>query len=142
MTNNDILRHLRYALDIDDSKLVEVFTLAKQSTTFSQISAWLNAHGDAAYEECTDIEFSAFLDGLIIDRRGRKEGDRAVPERPLNNNLIFTKLKIALDLKADDVLEFLKLAGLHIKNANSAHFSEGRITNTIENVVTPCCSAF
>jgi uncharacterized protein YehS (DUF1456 family) len=60
---------------------------------------------------------------LINDRRGRKEGVQAEPEKRLTNNLIFLKLKIALDLKAEDVLEMLNAGGVAIsKHELSAFF--------------------
>jgi uncharacterized protein YehS (DUF1456 family) len=60
---------------------------------------------------------------LIIDKRGKKEGPQPKPEKHLTNNIIFRKLKIALDLKADDVLDILDLANLRIsKHELSALF--------------------
>lgn len=44
-------------------------------------------------------------------------------EQRLTNNIIFRKLKIALSLQADDVLEFLSLAGFKLsKHELSAFF--------------------
>ena len=64
-----------------------------------------------------------FLNGLINDRRGKKDGPQPDPEPRLNNNIIFRKLKIALDLKVEDVLEILALTDVYIsKHELSAFF--------------------
>jgi uncharacterized protein YehS (DUF1456 family) len=110
MTNNDIMRRIRYIFDFNDSKMIDLFGLAEQQVTREQVSAWLKKEDDPAYEKCSDRLLAIFLNGLIIDKRGKREGPQPEPERRLNNNIIFTKLKIALNLKAEEVLEILGLA--------------------------------
>jgi len=123
VTNNDILRRIRYVFDFNDSKMIAIFGLADHQVTREQISAWLKKDEDPAFEKCGDIQMAIFLNGLIIDKRGKKEGPRPEPEKRLNNNIIFRKLKIALDLQADDILEILGLAGVRIsKHELSAFF--------------------
>jgi len=123
VTNNDILRRIRYIFDFNDPKMIAIFGLADHQVTREQISAWLKKDEDPAFEKCGDIHMALFLNGLIIDRRGRKEGPQPEPEKRLNNNIIFRKLKIALDLQADDMLEILGLAGVRIsKHELSAFF--------------------
>jgi len=66
---------------------------------------------------------ASFLDGLINEKRGKKDGPQAEPEKRLTNNIIFRKLKIALNLKDDDVLEIMSLANLRLsKHELSAFF--------------------
>jgi uncharacterized protein YehS (DUF1456 family) len=123
MTNNDIMRRVRYIFDFNDSKMVALFGLAEQKVTREQIIAWLKKEDDPAYEKCSDLQLAIFLNGLIIDKRGKKEDPQPGPERRLNNNIIFMKLKIALNLKADEVLEILGLADFFIsKHELSAFF--------------------
>ncbi len=123
MTTNDILRRIRYAFDFNDSKMIAVFGLADLEVKPDQISDWLKKDEDPEFQECTDTQLAIFLNGLIIDRRGEKEGPKPKPEQQLNNNIIFRKLKIALDLKAEDVLEILKQADMSIsKHELSAFF--------------------
>ncbi len=114
MTNNDILRKIRYVFNFSDSRMVAIFGLAALKVTRAEISDWLKQEDDPAYQKCTDVHFATFLNGLIIDKRGKKEGPQPVPERRLTNNIIFRKLKIALNLKNEDVLEILTLAGLRM----------------------------
>ena len=123
MTNNDILRRIRYAFDFSDSKMIAIFGLGNLEVTREQVSDWLKKEDDPAYQNCTDTQLAIFLNGLIIDKRGKKEGPQPEPEKRLTNNIIFRKLKIALDLKADDVLDILALANLRIsKHELSAFF--------------------
>ena len=123
MTNNDILRRIRYTFDFNDSKMIAIFGLADHQVTREQISGWLKKDDDPAFQECSDAQLAIFLNGLINDRRGKKEGARPEPEQRLTNNIIFRKLKIALDLKADDILQILDLADVRIsKHELSAFF--------------------
>ncbi len=108
MTTNDVLRRIRFVFDFSDTKMIELFGLAELEVSRAQISNWLKKDDDAAYVECTDVELATFLNGLIVDKRGRREGPQPVPESKLNNNIIFMKLRIALNLKAEDVLETLQ----------------------------------
>jgi len=123
MNNNDILRRIRYAFDFNDSKMIAIFGLADHEVNRNQISDWLKKDDDPEFQECSDTQLAIFLNGLINDRRGKKEGPQPKPEQQLNNNIIFRKLKIALDLKAEDVLEILKLSDISIsKHELSAFF--------------------
>ena len=123
MTNNDILRRIRYTFDFNDSRMIAIFGLADHQVTREQISDWLKKDDDPAFQECSDTQLAIFLNGLINDRRGKKEGAQPEPEQRLTNNIIFRKLKIALDLKAEDILEILDLVDVHIsKHELSAFF--------------------
>jgi uncharacterized protein YehS (DUF1456 family) len=123
MTNNDILRRIRYTFDFSDSKMIAIFALADHQVTREQISDWLKKEADPAYQNCRDTELAVFLNGLIVEKRGKKEGPQPKPEKRLTNNIVFRKLKIALNLKAEDVLEILALADVHIsKHELSAFF--------------------
>jgi uncharacterized protein YehS (DUF1456 family) len=123
VTNNDILRRVRYAFDFSDSRMTAIFSLANLDVTRAQLSDWLKKEDDSAYQNCTDIQLAIFLNGLITDRRGKKEGPQPEPERRLTNNIILMKLKIALGLKTDDVLEICDLANMRIsKHELSALF--------------------
>lgn len=123
MTNNDILRRIRYIFDISDSKMIAVFGLADCQVTREQISDWLKKDDDPAFKKCSDTQLAIFLNGMIVDRRGKKEGAQPRPEQRLTNNIIFRKLKISLDLKAEDILEILALSDMRIsKHELSAFF--------------------
>ena len=112
MTNNDILRRIRYTFDFNNRKMLEIFALAGYEVKPSQIIAWLQKDGDPDLVELSDNELAYFLNGFINEKRGKKEGEQPVPETTLNNNIIFRKLKIALNLKDTDILEIMKSVDL------------------------------
>jgi uncharacterized protein YehS (DUF1456 family) len=123
MTNNDILRRIRYTFDFSDSKMIGIFVQAGHTVSRSQVSDWLKKEDNPTFLSLDDYQLAIFLNGLIIDKRGKKEGEQPVPEKQLNNNIIFRKLKIALNLKDEDILEMLALADMRIsKHELSAFF--------------------
>ena len=123
MTNNDVLRRIRYTFNFDDTKMIAIFALADLEVTRAEISDWLKKDDDPDFKSCKDVTLATFLNGLIIDKRGRKDGPQPVPETTLTNNIIFRKLKIALNLQADDVLRLIKKADFSMsKHELSAFF--------------------
>jgi len=123
MIANDCLRRLRYILDFDDAKMLAVFEEADLKVSRSQLSNWLKKDDDPNYEECSDIMFASFLNGLINVIRGKKDGPQPEPETRLTNNIIFRKLKIAFDLQAEDILSILSSVDFRLsKHELSAFF--------------------
>jgi len=123
MISNDILRRLRYAFDMNDSKVIALFSLADMEVTRAQISNWLKKEDDPAYVQCTDTELAVFLNGFINDKRGKKNENQPQSEKRLTNNIIFRKLRIALSLKDEDILDILKLVNYRLsKHELSAFF--------------------
>src|SRR6056300_678377 len=109
MTNNDILRRLRYLFDYSDSKIIELFKLAGSDVEEADLFDWFRKDDDLDLAEMSDREMATFLNGLIIEKRGKREGPQPEPDDRLTNNIILRKLKIALDLKSDDIIELFAL---------------------------------
>jgi len=123
MIANDILRRLRYIFDLSDSKMITLASSGKQKVTRAEISDWLKKDDDPAYQLCSDTQLAIFLNNFIAEKRGKRDGPQPEPEKRLSNNAVFMKLKIALNLKAEDVLELLKLANFKLgKHELSAFF--------------------
>ncbi|WP_108651716.1 YehS family protein [Dongshaea marina] len=122
MTNNDILRRLRYIFDISDSKMIALFAKADYAVTREQLSCWLKKEDDPSYKNCGDHQLAHFLNGFISVHRGQKEGPAHPAEKRLNNNIIFRKLKIALNLKDDEILAILDLANLRVSRHELSAF--------------------
>lgn len=122
MTNNDILRRIRYTFDLKDSSMVEIFSLADFNATEEQVSNWLKKDEDDNFLKLNDAELAMFLNGFINFKRGKRDGQQPKSEERLNNNMIFQKLRIALDLKAVDVLAILQLADFHLSNHELSAF--------------------
>ncbi|MED5251483.1 MAG: DUF1456 family protein [Pseudomonadota bacterium] len=117
MTNNDIFRRIRYTFDLKDNTIVKIFALADVSVTREQVTAWLKKDEDDAFVTMKNKELASFLNGFISFKRGKREGPQPAPESQLNNNMVFQKLRIALNMKAEDILEVFEQVGLPL----SAH---------------------
>ena len=105
MTQNDILRRLRYALNINDAKIAEFIARTERNTTADEVVNWLKREDEAGYAELSPALLCRFLDGLIIDNRGpHPSGKIPKPLEFLSNNEILKKLRIALGLQADDMV--------------------------------------
>ncbi|ULT57460.1 DUF1456 family protein [Neobacillus drentensis] len=128
MDNNDILIRLRYALEIKNKEMAEIFKLGGEEVTVPEVIQILTKSDDEdEYEDdnqikCNNNMFDSFLNGLIIFKRGRQEpkpGESNTPE-PVSpksanvNNLLLKKVKIALALTTDDMLEIFELAGIRV----------------------------
>ena len=123
MDNNDILRRLRYAFNFSDQQTMDLFKEGGVTADRAQISNWLKRDDDENFVELKDVELASYLNGLIVLKRGKKEGVTYKPEQSLNNNIILRKLRIALNLKDEDMLQILKRADFKLgKHELSAFF--------------------
>lgn len=118
MTNNDIFCRICNTFDLNDSAVIDICALADFNATQPQVAAWLKNE-----DGITDIQLAQFLNGFINLKRGKRDGEQPKPEEHLNNNMIFQKLRIALNLKAEDVLDILQGVDVHLsKHELSAFF--------------------
>jgi uncharacterized protein YehS (DUF1456 family) len=115
MINNDVLRSVRYMLDISDEKIVEIIKLADYDVQKTDVIAYLKKDDEAGYLDCSGAVLAHFLDGLIFFRRGK---DEARPERPVEsqvtNNLVLKKLRVAFELKEADMHALLQAVGMSV----------------------------
>jgi uncharacterized protein YehS (DUF1456 family) len=119
MTNNDILRRIRYALDINDATIVDICRLGGLELEKSSVTSLLKKEEEEGFSVCSDQVISSFLDGLIIQNRGPKDSTAAQEAAvlPITNNIVLKKLRIALELKEEALLEILELAHAGITKA-------------------------
>lgn len=133
MDNNDILIRLRYAVDIKNKDMVEIFKLGGIELTKEEVLLVLTKSKDD-YDDGDDFEYDdeneenikcdnamleSFLNGFITFKRGKQAPKPGQPERPALtnervNNLVLKKLKIALELTSEDMLDILELAGVTV----------------------------
>jgi uncharacterized protein YehS (DUF1456 family) len=111
MTNNDILKRVRYTFDYSDEEMIDVFGAADYLVTRSLVTDWLKSEDHQDYKDIHDDQLATFLNGLINVKRGKKEGPQTAAEKVLDNNTILRKIKIALKLKTEDIQELYDLAG-------------------------------
>ncbi len=130
MTHNDVFRRVRFIFNFNDSTMMAIFALANCKVTREEVSDWLKQDDIPQFKAITDHQLAIFLNGLIIKKRGKKEGPQPEAETVLNNNIVFRKLKIALDFKEEDILATMNLAGFPIgKHELSAFFRKADHSN-------------
>lgn len=117
MINNDVLRSIRYMLDLSDAKVIEIIQLSDPDASLSRedVQAFLRKDDEAGYAECGDIVLAHFLDGLVFHFRGRNPD---LPPRPVekrvSNNVVLKKLRVAFELKDADMHQIFEDAGFPV----------------------------
>ncbi|HEY4531446.1 MAG TPA: DUF1456 family protein [Luteimonas sp.] len=117
MINNDVLRSIRYMLDLGDQHVVELARVADPTFALGkeEVRAFLLKEDEPGYVACSDAVLAHVLDGLIVHLRGR---DDSVPARPvekrINNNVVLKKLRVAFALKDVDMHEVFAAAGFPV----------------------------
>ena len=117
MINNDVLRSIRYMLDLSDARIVEIALLADPTFVLdkAEVHAFLKKDAEEGYAECSDAVLARFLDGLVLFRRGRDESQPVRPiEKRVTNNLVLKKLRVALELKDVDMHQAFTDAGFPV----------------------------
>lgn len=123
---NNLLKSIGNTLKLDDATMIHIFGLTGRSVGQSTLTALTTPEDEDGHIPCTNPLFGFFLDGLIIHKRGVREGSSpgvAPPGVELTNNVILKKLRIALDLKEEDMIAILRLGGIEVsKHELSALF--------------------
>lgn len=117
MINNDVLRSIRYMLDLSDTRVGEIARLADPALALEKddVRAFLLKEDEPGHLACSDAVLAHVLDGLIVHLRGR---DDAVPPRPvekrISNNVVLKKLRVAFQLKDEDMHQVFAAAGFPV----------------------------
>ena len=113
MINNDVMRSIRYMLDLGDAKVVEIIQLADPGFPLdkTEVPALLKKEEEDGFVACSDRVLAHFLDGLVVYYRGPSEGAPRRVEDRISNNLILKKLRVAYQLKDVDMHEIFEAAG-------------------------------
>jgi len=118
-----VLRRLRYTFNYNDKQMIALFSSAGLQVSREQVSQWLKKDNDVDFIACVDVELATFLNGFINEKRGKKEGPQAKAEKRLSNNIILTKLKIALNLKAEELIDLLDSVDFRLSKPELSAFS-------------------
>ena len=109
MINNDIYRRLRYLFGYHYDHVVALFAATGFEVSEVQYKGWAGKEEEDRFIMMTDRELAIFLNGIIIERRGAQEGPPPTPEDEMSNNTILRKLKIAFNMRSEDMLEIFAL---------------------------------
>lgn len=77
MTNNDIFKKLRVALQLRNDEIIEIMKLVDFKISINELTAIFRSEDHPNYQACGDQILRNFLNGLIIHKRG------PMPERPI-----------------------------------------------------------
>lgn len=72
MTNNDIFKKLRVALQLRDDEIIKILELVDFRISKSELGAFFRKEDHPNYVECGDQILRNFLNGLVIHLRGPK----------------------------------------------------------------------
>ncbi len=109
MMNNDVLRSVRYMLNLHNDHLVAILALMDAAVTPQEMAAFVKKEDEAGFQPCPDVVMGYFLHGLIIHLRGKDDSQPAPKiERRITNNIILKKLRIAFALKTTDIQDILQ----------------------------------
>ena len=120
MDNNETVRRLRWALALDDRDAARLSALGGLEVAPERAGAWRLRDRDDGFEPCPDAAVAALLDGLVRERRGpAPPGPDGVPAAPaaasaagadgrVDNNAVLKALRIALELRGEDVAEIVR----------------------------------
>ncbi|PID46635.1 MAG: hypothetical protein CSB47_03070 [Proteobacteria bacterium] len=108
MQNNEAFRRIRFALELDNETTLEIFEAGQYECSSKQVERFSKKESDT---EFSDKTFAHFLNGLIVFHRGGKAAEVSQKET-MDNNKILKKLRIALELYEDEMLNIFDLGGI------------------------------
>jgi len=122
MDNNDILRRLRFTLNLSDDSMIDMYAKAGERVSRAEISCWLKKEEDEDFDIVIDENLATFLNGLIVNYRGKKDGQIPVAETELDNTIILRKLKIAFNFTSDELIYIWKKGDVEISETELSAF--------------------
>ena len=117
MMHNHVLRSVRYMLDLGDHMVVGIIHLADPGFAIEkdEVRGFLLKEDEPGHVACSDRVMALFLDGLIVQLRGR---DPSLPPRPpetrISNNIVLKKLRVAFQLTDVDMHQLFADAGFPV----------------------------
>lgn len=123
MITNDYLRSIRYLLNINEAKMIEIIQLSGKTITPQEMSTFLKSEDEEGFVQCDDDTMAHFLDGLVFYKRGKDDSRPRAPfELPVTNNVVLKKLKVAFQLKEEDLHDILEAAGFKFGRSELSAF--------------------
>jgi uncharacterized protein YehS (DUF1456 family) len=123
VTSNDVLRSVRYLLNVSDTKVGEIFRLGGEEVSPDDLVAFLKRDDEDGYRECGHASMARFLNGLVIYKRGKDETRPPQPvDVPVTNNVVLKKLRVAFELKDDALIALIEKNGLRVTKGELGAF--------------------
>lgn len=122
MINNDVICSIRYMLNISEFKLIEIVKLGGGEVTQAEMNAFIKKEDEPGFVECRQNVMSQFLNGLIYFKRGKDESRPPIPNELPTNNVVLKKLRVAFELKEEDILELMSQVGFNLSKSELSAF--------------------
>ncbi len=111
---NEILYKITKALNLNSDEIIKIYSLAHYNMKSLHLENLLKKSQDDDFEICNYEELGTFIDGLILFKRGESSKKRKDEVVELTNNLILKKLRIALELKENEIEIIFGLADVEL----------------------------
>ena len=85
MINNDVIRRIRYALNLNDHSMIDIFALSDYEITRETLLTLLKKDNEEDFVAMSNAQLTAFLDGLITYKRGKSDKPVAHANAELDN---------------------------------------------------------
>ena len=123
MTHNDVLRSVRYLLNVSDATLADIIRLGHGEVSRGELVAFLKKEDEDGYQACGDVVMAHFLNGLVTYKRGKDDSRPRQPvEVPVTNNTVLKKIRVAFELKDGDIIALLQRTGLGVSKTELSAF--------------------
>jgi uncharacterized protein YehS (DUF1456 family) len=129
MINNDVLRSIRFMMNISEFKLVEIVKLGGGDVSQAEMNAFIKKEDEPGFVACKQNVMGHFLNGLIYLKRGRDESRPPLTNELPTNNVVLKKLRVAFELKDEDILKLLEDIGVKFSKSELGAFfrKEGHV---------------
>jgi uncharacterized protein YehS (DUF1456 family) len=123
VTSNDVLRSVRYLLNVSDTRLGDIFRLGGEEVSPDDLVAFLKKDDEDGYRECGHASMARFLNGLVVYKRGKDDSRPPQPvDVPVTNNVVLKKLRVAFELKDDALIALIEKNGLRVTKGELGAF--------------------
>lgn len=117
MKNNKIIIQLVTVAKLSVADISKIYKSQKFEIKEESITKLLEEK-----ESCSFEKLGVFLDGFIEFKRGKSTNPNNDEVIELNNNLIFKKIRVALELKEIETLEAFKKGGKPVSKGQLSYF--------------------
>jgi uncharacterized protein YehS (DUF1456 family) len=118
---NEVLYRIQKALNLSIEEMLRAFELEDYPMTASHLESLLIRYQDNGFVSAGYEELGVFLDGLVTLKRGPSPKKSNVDDAvELTNNLILKKLRIALELKEQEIQIIFALADVELSKQQLA----------------------
>lgn len=101
-----------------NNEVMQIIQAGGVELTILEVVALFKDEAEEGYLGCSAKTLHAFLDGLILQRRGPSDGPaKKFPTSKIDNNTILRKLRIAFEMRDTDIIATLENAGLRISKS-------------------------